>query len=66
MFDRYHKYQIKDVYAKKQALNIKELTKLKVGDFITHIDHGIGKFGGLKKIDVEGKNARINKVDLWR
>ena len=62
VFDRYHKYKIKDVYAKKQALNIKELTKLKVGDFITHIDHGIGKFGGLKKIDVEGKMQESIKL----
>ncbi|MDB9712459.1 transcription-repair coupling factor [Flavobacteriaceae bacterium] len=62
IFDRYHKYKIKDVYAKKQALNIKELTKLKVGDFITHIDHGIGKFGGLKKINVEGKMQESIKL----
>ena len=62
IFDRYHKYKIKDVYAKKQALNIKELTKLKVGDFITHIDHGIGKFGGLKKISVEGKMQESIKL----
>ena len=62
VFDRYHKYKIKDVYAKKQALNIKELTKLKVGDYITHIDHGIGKFGGLKKIDVEGKMQESIKL----
>ena len=62
VFDRFHKYKIKDVYAKKQALNIKELTKLKVGDYITHIDHGIGKFGGLKKIDVEGKMQESIKL----
>ena len=62
IFDRYHKYKVKDVYVKKQALNIKELTKLKVGDFITHIDHGIGKFGGLKKINVEGKMQESIKL----
>ena len=62
IFDRYHKYKVKDVYAKKQALNIKELTKLNVGDFITHIDHGIGKFGGLKKINVEGKMQESIKL----
>nr|MBC8398104.1 transcription-repair coupling factor [Flavobacteriales bacterium] len=62
IFDRYHKYKVKDVYAKKQALNIKELTKLKVGDFITHIDHGIGRFGGLKKINVEGKMQESIKL----
>ncbi len=62
IFDRFHKYKVKDVYAKKQALNIKELTKLKVGDFITHIDHGIGKFGGLKKINVEGKMQESIKL----
>ena len=55
IFERYHKFQLKNGYAKKQAITIKELTNLEVGDYVTHIDHGIGKFGGLQKIDVEGK-----------
>lgn len=55
IFERYHKFQLKNTYSKKQSLSIKELTQLTVGDFVTHIDHGIGKFGGLQKIEVDGK-----------
>ena len=55
IFERYHKFNLKNGYAKKQAITLKELTNLVVGDYVTHIDHGIGKFGGLKKIQVEGK-----------
>ena len=62
IFERYHKFQIKNGYAKKQAITLKELNKLTVGDYVTHIDHGIGKFGGLKKIDVEGKQQEAIKL----
>lgn len=62
LFDRYHKFHLKNGYAKKQALTIKELTSLEVGDYVTHIDHGIGQFGGLQKIDVEGKTQEAIKL----
>ena len=62
IFERYHKFQIKNSYAKKQAITLKELTNLEVGDYVTHIDHGIGKFGGLQKIDVEGKQQEAIKL----
>lgn len=62
IFERYHKFQLKNGYAKKQAITLKELTNLEVGDFVTHIDHGIGKFGGLQKIDVEGKQQEAIKL----
>jgi len=62
IFERYHKFEIKNGYAKKQAITIKELTNLVVGDYVTHIDHGIGKFGGLQKIDVEGKKQEAIKL----
>ena len=55
IFERYHKYRLKSDHRKKEALNLKELTQMEVGDYITHIDHGIGKFGGLQRIEVEGK-----------
>ena len=55
IFERYHKYQLKSDTTRKQALNLKELTQMEVGDYVTHIDHGIGTFGGLQRIDVEGK-----------
>ncbi len=62
IFERYHKFHLKNGYAKKQAITIKELTNLEVGDYVTHIDHGIGKFGGLQKIDVEGKMQEAIKL----
>ncbi len=62
IFERYHKYQLKSGYTKKQALTLKELTHLEVGDYVTHIDHGIGQFGGLQKIDVEGNQQEAIKL----
>lgn len=62
IFERYHKFHLKNSYAKKQAITLKELTNLEVGDYVTHIDHGIGKFGGLQKIDVEGKQQEAIKL----
>ncbi len=62
IFERYHKFSIKNGYAKKQAITIKEITNLEVGDYVTHIDHGIGKFAGLQKIDVQGKMQEAIKL----
>ena len=62
IFDRYHKFHIKDGFNKKQAITLKELNTLEIGDFVTHIDHGIGKFGGLQKIDVEGQKQEAIKL----
>ncbi|WP_430614803.1 transcription-repair coupling factor [Flavobacterium sp. JP2137] len=62
IFERYHKFSIKNGYSKKQTITLKELTTLSVGDYVTHIDHGIGKFGGLQKIDVEGKMQEAIKL----
>ncbi len=62
IFDRYHKFHLKNGYAKKQAITLKELTNLDIGDYVTHIDHGIGRFGGLQKIDVEGKKQEAIKL----
>ncbi len=55
IFNRYHKYQLKKAYSKSQAVNLKALTELQPGDFVTHIDHGIGEFSGLQTIEVNGK-----------
>ena len=62
IFERYHKFHLKNGYAKKQAIALKELTNLEIGDYVTHIDHGIGRFGGLQKIDVEGKKQEAIKL----
>jgi transcription-repair coupling factor (superfamily II helicase) len=62
IFERYHKFTIKNGYSKKQNITLKELTTLSVGDYVTHIDHGIGRFGGLQKIQVEGKTQEAIKL----
>lgn len=62
IFERYHKFRLKSGFAKKQAITLKELNTLEIGDYVTHIDHGIGKFGGLQKIDVEGKQQEAIKL----
>ncbi|MCF8380713.1 MAG: transcription-repair coupling factor [Bacteroidales bacterium] len=55
IFDRYHKYKIHDRFSRKESINFKELTDLKPGDYVVHIDHGIGIFGGLETIEKSGK-----------
>jgi len=62
IFERYHRFKIKNGYAKKQAITLKEINTLEIGDFVTHIDHGVGKFGGLQKIDVDGKKQEAIKL----
>ncbi len=62
IFERYHKFRLKNGFSKKQSISLKELTSLEIGDYVTHIDHGIGKFGGLQKIDVEGKKQEAIKL----
>lgn len=62
IFERYHKFQIKNTQSKKQAITLKELTMLSLGDYVTHIDHGIARFGGLQKIEVDGKYQEAIKL----
>jgi transcription-repair coupling factor (superfamily II helicase) len=56
IFERYHRFRLRTGFKKtKEALTLKELHGLNPGDYVTHIDHGIGRFAGLEKIDVNGK-----------
>jgi transcription-repair coupling factor (superfamily II helicase) len=56
IFERYHRFRLREGYKRgKQALTLKEISGLNPGDYVTHIDHGVGKFAGLEKIDVNGK-----------
>jgi len=55
IFERYHKFKIGSSFAKKDSITLKDLTELHPGDYVVHIDHGIGKFGGLDKVEVNGK-----------
>jgi len=54
IFDRYQRFTIKNGAQKKQAITLEQLNALEFGDFVTHVDHGVGKFGGLQKIDNNG------------
>jgi len=54
IFQRYHKYKIKQAYNKNKAITLKALRDLQPGDYITHIDHGVGIYSGLQKIEVNG------------
>jgi transcription-repair coupling factor (superfamily II helicase) len=55
IFQRYHKYRVKQAYNKNKALTLRTLRELQPGDFVTHIDHGVGTFSGLQKIEVNGR-----------
>jgi transcription-repair coupling factor (superfamily II helicase) len=63
IFERYHRFRLKEGYKKsQQTITLKELTDLKKGDYITHIDHGVGQFDGLQKIDVNGKDQEAIRL----
>ena len=62
IFERYKRFQLKSTYSKNQSLTLRELTNLNPGDYVTHIDHGIGQFAGLEKIDVNGKPQEAVKL----
>jgi transcription-repair coupling factor (superfamily II helicase) len=62
IFDRYHKFKIRGYFTKKESISVKELTGLNPGDYVVHIDHGIGKFGGLEKIEVNGRIQEAIKL----
>ncbi len=55
IFERYHKYRMQRAFTRAASLSIKELSGLHPGDYIVHIDHGVGVFGGLEKMEVNGK-----------
>jgi transcription-repair coupling factor (superfamily II helicase) len=56
IFERYHRFKLKEGFSQaKQALTLKEIYNLQKGDYVTHIDHGVGQFSGLQTIDVNGK-----------
>lgn len=55
IFERFHRYKTKSKSSKSKALTLRELRTLQPGDFIVHIDYGVGRFAGLEKVDVHGK-----------
>ena len=64
IFDRFHKYTLKSDRARsgKLALSLKELGQIEVGDYIVHLDHGVGRFAGLLRTNVNGKMQEVIKL----
>ena len=54
IFQRFHKYQVKQAYTKGKAITLRSLRELQPGDYVTHIDHGVGRYSGLQSIEVNG------------
>ena len=55
VFQRYHKYKVKQAFSKNKALTLKTLRELQPGDYVSHIDHGVGVYSGLQKIEANGR-----------
>jgi transcription-repair coupling factor (superfamily II helicase) len=62
IFDRYHKFRIKGFFTRRDSMTVRELTDLNPGDYIVHVDHGIGRFGGLEKVEVNGRMQEAIKL----
>jgi transcription-repair coupling factor (superfamily II helicase) len=62
IFERYHRYHLRDGFASREALSLKELYDLKPGDYVTHIDHGIGRYDGLEKIENNGREQEAIRL----
>jgi transcription-repair coupling factor (superfamily II helicase) len=62
IFDRYYRFHLREGFGRKESLSIKELYDLTPGDYVTHIDHGVGKFDGLQIIDNRGKKQEAIRL----
>lgn len=62
IFDRYHRYKVRDKFSKSKALTLKELKTLQIGDFVTHIDYGVGRFVGMEKINVGDSEQEVIRL----
>jgi transcription-repair coupling factor (superfamily II helicase) len=62
LFEKYHSYQIKEKYSKSKALTVKELQSLQPGDFVTHIDYGVGRFAGMETITSNNKRQEVIRI----
>jgi transcription-repair coupling factor (superfamily II helicase) len=62
IFQRYHKYKVKQAFSKNKALTLKTLRELQPGDYVTHIDHGVGVYSGLQKIEANGRMQEAVRI----
>ena len=68
IFDRFHKYNLKSDKARtgKVALTLKEIQQFEIGDFVVHVDHGVGKFGGLVRMPQGDGYQEMIKITYQR
>jgi len=62
VFQRYHKYKVKQAFSKNKALTLKTLRELQPGDYVSHIDHGVGVYSGLQKIEANGRMQEAVRI----
>lgn len=62
IFERFHRYNVKTGFNKRESITLAELNNLHIGDYVVHIDHGIGRFGGLQKVEINGKYQESIKL----
>ena len=62
IFQRYHKFKVKQAYSKSKAITLRTLRDLQPGDYVTHIDHGVGVYSGLQKIEVNGHTQEAVRI----
>ncbi len=62
IFNRYNKFHLREGFGRKEAISLKDLHDLQPGDFVTHIDHGVGRFDGLQIIDNNGKKQETIRL----
>jgi len=62
IFERFHRYKGKEKFSKSKAMTLRELKTLQPGDYVTHIDNGIGRFAGLEKLEVNGRQQEAVRL----
>jgi len=62
IFDRYQRFRLREGFGGKEVITLKELYDLRKGDYVTHIDHGVGQYDGLEKIVNDGKEQEVIRL----
>ncbi|MCB0502647.1 MAG: transcription-repair coupling factor [Bacteroidetes bacterium] len=62
IFKRFHKYKARHGFSRSKAITIKALRELQPGDFVTHMDHGVGVFSGLERVDINGQLQEMVRI----
>ena len=62
IFEKYYRFDVRGKYKKSEAFTLKEIYDLQPGDYVVHVDHGIGIYSGLQKMDINGKEQEVIKL----